>query len=171
MQRYFQLVQFVHASAHPRRRLQRTLQEAYQDVVDGLRNRRIPFVLHGAFALAAYGFERATADLDLLTSSEPARVEEVFSLMGALGAVPGQPGPRVARTAVDRGARHLAFNLSGWTIDFFLDPEFKALRRRAVRRRFGGRTVWVIARRDLVRRKRARGTKQDLADIERLEKG
>ena len=63
------------------------------------------------------------------------------------------------------------YNASGWRLDFFLEPpeRFAALKRRSVRRRFLRMVLPVISRSDLIRRKRARGTLQDRADIERLQ--
>lgn len=170
-ERYFQLVEGVHRMANPGPKIQRTLREAYADVVDELRRARIRFVLHGAFAMAAYGYERATKDVDFLVPWDPRTVRSVYAAMDRLRAVPGRPGPRTADLAMQKDARHVSFNLVGWTIDFFFEPRFRAIHSRAVRRRFGDRVIAVISRRDLAARKAERGTLQDLADIEKLEKG
>ncbi len=162
---YFELVEF--AANHGR--VHRSLEAAYRAVVDGLRRAKLPFLLHGAFAMAAYGHARATADLDLLVPADPAVLESLYRLMARLGAVPARPGPQTAADAIKRKPLHVSFNLSGWTFDFFPDPAFATLLSRATRHRFGGRTVRVISRADLLRKKRARGTLQDRADIEALE--
>lgn len=170
-ERYFKLVEGVHRMANPGPKIQRTLLEAYDDVVDALRRARIRFALHGAFAMAAYGYERATRDVDLLVPLDPRTVRAVYAAMDRLGAVPAPPGPRTAEEALRKDARHVSFNLAGWVIDFFFDPGFDTILSRAVRRRFGNRVIAVISRRDLAKRKAARGTLQDLADIENLKKG
>lgn len=166
---YFDLVEGVHRLANPGPKIQRTLVEAYGDVVDALRRAKVPFVLHGAFAMAAYGFERATRDVDLLVPKGPRMVRSVYAAMERLGAVPAPPGPRTAEDALKRDARHITFNLAGWLIDFFFDSKFDGIRSRAARRRFGNRMVAVIDRGDLAARKAERGTLQDLADIEKLQ--
>jgi len=165
---YFDLVEGVHRMANPRPKVQRTLLEAYADVVDALRRARIRIVLHGAFAMAAYGYERATRDVDFLVPLGPQTVRAVYKVMDGLGGLPAHPGPRTADLAIRKDARHVSFNLAGWLIDFFFDADFDALSARAVRRRFGNRVIDVISARDLTERKAGRGTLQDLADIERL---
>ncbi len=167
-ERYFDLVEGVHRMANPGPNLQRTLLKAYVDVVDALRHSGVKFVLHGAFAMAAYGYERATRDLDLLVSVEPETILTVYAVMDELKGVPARPGPRTADEALRKGARHVSFNLAGWLVDFFFDAEFDTILSRAVRRRFGHRVINVISAQDLAVRKAARGTLQDLADIERL---
>ena len=167
-ERYFELVEGVHRMANPGPKIQRTLLEAYADVVDALRRAGIRFILYGAFAMAAYGYERATKDVDLLVSLEPNPVRTVYAVMDELGGVPIRPGPRTADEALRKGARHVSFNLAGWLIDFFFDADFDAILSRAVRRRFGNRVIDVISVRDLAERKAERGTLQDLADLEKL---
>ncbi len=167
-ERYFALVEGVHRIANPGPKIQRTLLQAYDDVVDALRRARIRFVLHGAFAMAAYGYERATKDVELLVPMGPDTIRAVYALMDGLKAVAAHPGLRNADEAVRSNARHVSFNLHGWLIDFFFDEELDAIRSRAVRRRFGNRVIDVISARDLAERKAERGTLQDLADIERL---
>lgn len=167
-ERYFELVEGVHRMANPGPKLERTLLEAYADVVDALRRARVPFVLHGAFAMAAYGYERATKDVDLLVPANPATFRKIYAVMDRLKSVPAHPGPRTAGDALRKDAHHVSFDLAGWLIDFFFDAKFRTIRSRAVRRRFGHRVIDVISARDLAARKAERGTLQDLADIERL---
>lgn len=168
-ERYFDLVEGVHRMANPDPKIQRTLLEAYADVVDALRRAGIRFVLHGAFAMAAYGYERATRDVDFLIPLDARTVRAVYAVMDRLAGVPARPGPRTADQAVQKDARHVSFNLAGWLIDYFFDPDFDAILSRARRRRFGNRVIAVISARDLAKRKAERGTLQDLADIEKLE--
>jgi len=168
-ERYFDLVESVRRMAgNPGPRIQRTLHDAYGDVVDALRRENVRFLLHGAFALAAHGHERATKVVDLLVAVNPRTVRAVYAAMKELRGIPAQPAPRTADEALRRGARHVTFTLGGWLVDFFFDPEFDALLSRSVRKRFGDRVVDVISVRDLVERKAERATLQDLADIERL---
>ena len=167
--RIFGLMDMAYRIRSPGRKFQRTLYEAFEDVVRALRKHEVPFMVHGAWALAAYGFERATIDVDFLVPGDAEAVERVFALMKKLKAVPTSPGPQSATQAIARGSRHIQFNLLGWTVDFFFDREFAALRRRAKRKKFGDQVVYVISPGDLKSRKRARGTDQDLVDIKRLE--
>jgi Nucleotidyl transferase AbiEii toxin, Type IV TA system len=165
---YFDLVEGVHRMANPGPKVQRTLLEAYRALVDACRRSKIRFVLHGAFAMAAYGHERATRDVDFLVPADQRTVRTLFAAMDRLGAVPARPGPQSADEALRKHSDPASFNLAGWLIDFFFDRRFKSICSRAVRRRFGNRLISVISRRDLASRKAERGTLQDLADIEKL---
>ncbi|MGQ0796411.1 MAG: hypothetical protein ACT4OI_00890 [Methanobacteriota archaeon] len=78
-ERYFDLVEGVRRMANPGPTTRRTLLEAYADVVDALRRTGIRFVLHGAFAMAAYGYERATKGVDLLVPFGPGAIHTVYA--------------------------------------------------------------------------------------------
>ena len=158
IQRAFDLARLGAKVARPE--TMRTPEEVLPAVVKALRRRRVPFLIHGAWALAAYGFARATEDFDFLILLDERNVRRLERAMADLHAVRVAPGSAV----------HVMFNAYGWRLDFFLEPPrgFVALQRRGVRRRFLRMVLPVIAKADLVRRKRARGTLQDRADIERL---
>jgi hypothetical protein len=128
--------------------------------VAALRRRRVPFLIDGSWALAAYGSPRATDSFDFLVSVEATHVRRLERAMADLGGIPLKPEART----------HVMYNAFGWRLDFFLEPpkRFAALRRRASRRRFLRMVLPVISRQDLIRRKLARGSLQDRADVERL---
>jgi hypothetical protein len=137
-----------------------TPEEVLTATVRSLRRHRVPFLVHGAWALAAYGYARATNDFEFLAVLDNGALRRLESAMQGPGAFLSRPSPR----------KHLAYNASGWHLDFFLEPpkRFAALKRRSVRRRFLRMVLPVISRPDLIRRKLARGTLQDRADVERL---
>ena len=144
--------------AHPE--ILHTPEKVLASTVRALRRRRVSFLVHGAWALAAYGHPRATDDFDFLVSVEATHVRRLERAMADLGAFRLKP---VART-------HVMYDAFGWRLDFFLEPPkiFAALRRRSSRRRFLRMVLPVISRQDLIRRKLARGSLQDRADVERL---
>ncbi len=144
--------------AHPE--VLRPPEQVLTATVRSLRRHRVPFLVHGAWALAAYGYARATDDFDFLVVLDTAAVRRLDRAMENLGAFPLQPSSRT----------HLTYNAFGWRLDFFLEPpkRFTALLGRSVRRRFLKMILPVISREDLIRRKLARGTLQDRADVDRL---
>ena len=144
--------------AHPE--VLRTPEQVLTATVTALRRGGVPFLVHGAWALAAYGYPRATDDFDFLVVLEDRSVRGLVRAMDDLRAVPLRPSART----------HVAYNAFGWRLDFFLEPKrrFSSLRSRSVRRRFLKMVLPVISREDLIRRKLARGTLQDRADVERL---
>lgn len=104
--------------------------------------------------MAAYGYERATKDVDFLVPAGPETVRALYRVMDGLKAVPARPEPRTADEALRKNARPISFNLSGWLIDFFTDDKFDAIRSQAARRRFGNRVIDVTSVRDLTRGRR-----------------
>ena len=158
IQRAFDLSRLGVKVAHPE--TLRTPETVLAATVRALRRRRVPFLVHGAWALAAYGYARATEDFAFLVSIEATHVRRLEQAMEDLGAFRLKPAART----------HVMYNASGWRQDFSLETpkRFAALRRRSSRRRFLRMTLPVISRQDLIRRKLARGTLQDRADVERL---
>ena len=153
----------------PGKRIQRSLYEVFDDVVTALRKRKVPFMLHGAWALAAYGYERATMDVDFLVPRDEKTLSAVFDIMKELRAIPIRGGPQNAEQALARHSRHVQFYLFGWEVDFFPDPDFAKLAKRKGRRKVGDHVVPIIAAKDLKARKLERGMDQDIVDVRRLE--
>ena len=144
--------------AHPE--VLRTPEQVLTATVRALRRRRVPFLVHGAWALAAYGYPRATDDFDFLVVLEESALRGLTRAMDDLRAVPLRPS----------GRTQVAYDAFGWRLDFSLEPKgrFASLVRRGVRRRFLTMVLPVISKKDLIRRKLARGTLQDRADVGRL---
>lgn len=158
VERAFDLSRLGAKVAHPE--IPRTPEIALTSTVRALRRRRVPFLLHGAWALAAYGYARATEDFDFIVSIDKANVRRLERAMDDLGAFRLKPAART----------HVMYNALGWRLDFFLEPSkrFAGLRRRSTRRRFLRMVLPIVSREDLIRRKLARGSLQDRADVERL---
>ena len=160
IQKAFDLSRLGTKIARPR--VLRTPEQVLTATVRSLRKNRVPFLIHGAWALAAYGFARATDDFDFLAVLENEALQRLEAAMRGIGAFLLRPSSRA----------HITYNAFGWRLDFFLESRlrFSALERTSVRRRFLRMVLPVISRADLIRRKRARGTLQDLADIARLQR-
>lgn len=159
IQKAFDLSRLGKKIASPR--ILRTPEDVLTATVRSLRRHRVPFLVHGAWALAAYGYARATDDFDFLAILDERALRRLDSAMREIGAFPLRPS----------SPTHIMYNAFGWRLDFFLEAprRFAALKRRSVRRRFLRMVLPVISRKDLIQRKRARGTLQDRADIERLQ--
>ncbi len=144
-----------------------------QDFVDLLRafsDHGVEHIVVGAHALAAHGHIRATKDLDVWIRPTPENARRAYRALGAFGApltelkeadlaTPGvtfQIG--VAPVRVD-----ILTQIDGVTFDEAWAERLPA--------RFGGVETSVLSREHLIRNKRASGRLQDLADIERLERG
>ena len=54
------------------------LNEDYKELLHALSDERVEFLLVGAYALAAYGYPRATVDIDIITEASGAAPLETY---------------------------------------------------------------------------------------------
>jgi hypothetical protein len=144
-----------------------------QDFVDLLHAfgaERVEYLVVGAHALAAHGHVRATRDLDVWIRPSADNAAHAYRALAAFGAPMGQieeadlstPG-----TVVQIGVAPVRIDVLT-TID---GVDFDEAWRDKVATTFGAVPTFVLSREHLIRNKRASGRLQDLADIERLERG
>ena len=145
----------------------------HQDFVDLLRSfadHGVDAIVVGAHALAAHGHVRATKDLDVWIRPSIENATRAHQALAAFGAPLNDleiedlatPG-----TVFQIGVAPLRIDIltaiDGVTFDEAWADKVPA--------HFGGVPVFVLSREKLVRNKRASGRTQDLADVERLERG
>lgn len=144
-----------------------------QDLIELLRAfsvHGVEFLVVGAHALAAHGHVRATKDLDVWIRPTVENADRAYRALAAYGA------PLTELTAEDLTIDGTVFQIGvapnridvltaidGVTFDEAWPARMEA--------KFGGEPVAVLSREHLIRNKRASGRTQDLADIERLERG
>ena len=139
-------------------------------IVRALDAKGIPYALCGGLAMAAHGFPRATQDVDLLVPEQ--RMDDARAALRPLGYrretgwldfASGRVRMfRIVKLDADAGD-FLAVDLlaaSGDLAGVWED-------RRQWQTRDG--LLWVVSREGLIAMKRARSSKQDMADIEKLE--
>ncbi|MEO6080491.1 MAG: nucleotidyl transferase AbiEii/AbiGii toxin family protein [Steroidobacteraceae bacterium] len=144
------------------------LNNDYKEMLQCLSEENVKFLLVGAYAVAAYGFPRATKDIDILV--RPTR-DNASSLMRALSRF-GAPLGGVS--ADDFSTEGVVFQIgnSPRRIDILTRISGVEFQQAYERRRIvelEGIEVPVISLKDLIVNKRATGRTQDLADAERLE--
>ena len=144
------------------------LNEDYRDMLQCLLEEKVRFLLVGAYAVAVYGYPRATKDIDIFVRAAP---ENATSLMRALARF-GAPLSEVS--AADFATEGIIFQIgsSPRRIDILtrisgVDFEQAYANRQTVS--VEGMDVPVISLDDLVTNKRASGRTQDLADLEKLQ--
>lgn len=143
------------------------LNKDYREMLQYLSDEGVKFLLVGAYALAAHGFPRATKDIDFFVW---ANAENGVSLLRALERF-GTPIKDLS--AADFAAEGAVFQIGVGPrrIDIRTRIDgvtFLAAYARRSTIRLEGLDVPVISRHDLIANKRATGSTQDLADIERL---
>lgn len=144
----------------------------YTELLSILNAHSVKYLVIGAYAVAIHAQPRATKDLDILVKADPENAKAVFAALAEFGApLEGltsadfeEPGPffRMGREPVSvdilTAIPGVAFD-AAWlrrVVDVF-DAEINL-------------RVNFISREDLLAAKRAAGRRQDLADIEAIEK-
>ena len=143
----------------------------FVDLLECLNERRVDYLVVGAFALSQAGLPRATGDLDVLVRADPANATRVLAALEAFGA-PLQ----AAHVTVDD------FAVPGATYQIGLPPRridvltalsgigFDEAWQTRVERKIGAATVPFLGRDALLKNKRASGRPKDLADVAALER-
>lgn len=150
-----------------------------QGILEALVAEGVEFLLIGGVAVGFHGYVRATKDVDVVPSPDPANLERLAKVLRELGAkVEGSeefddselPDP------LDPGALGLGGN---WVLSTRLgrfdvmqwigeDGLWQRLSPNAVSAEVGELTVWLVNYEDLIALKREAGRPEDLADIKRL---
>ena len=155
----------------------------FEPLFRALNQRGGRYVVVGGLATVLHGYARLTADVDLVVdlSPEPAR-KTIDALLG-LGFVPRAPvdaagfaDPVVRQRWADENGMQVFSLVDGANpmrvVDLFVRSpiDFEALWSRAETMALDATTVRVAALDDLIALKREAGRRQDLDDIEQLER-
>ncbi|MBI3180652.1 MAG: hypothetical protein HYZ28_00665 [Myxococcales bacterium] len=144
-----------------------------QDFVDLLRafsDHRVEHIVVGAHALAAHGHVRATKDLDVWIRPSPENAGRAYRALAAFGA----PLTDLYEEDLATPGTTFQIGVAPVRIDILTQVDgvgFEEAWKARVPASFGGIPTAVLSREHLLRNKRACGRLQDLADIERLERG
>ena len=124
----------------------------------------IPYALVGALTLGVYGQGRATRDADLLIDGLPETLTTLRSHVGRLGFSVDeawlQSNPGISDT-------HLRLMRHGIPVDLMLprDEHDRSACKRRIERRFGKRSLWVVAPEDFILQKIKAGRPRDFDDV------
>lgn len=144
--------------------------EELRELISRLNAAGLDYALCGGLAMAAHGWPRATMDIDLLilesdyTAVRDVARESGFDIENPEFTVAGGK-IRIRRLVKIAGAEAIPLDLI--VVGPLTDAVWQT--RRKVEDERG--PVWVVSPDGLLQMKRLRGSKQDLADIERIEGG
>jgi hypothetical protein len=155
----------------------------YLDLFRALDAHGVRYAVVGGLAMNLHGVPRLTMDVDLLVDLGDGNLRAFLRAAGELGLKPGVPVPLTdlldpvrRQTWIDEKGM-VAFPMrppdpTGPTVDLLVAPAIDVQRAigRAERRDLGGIPVALAAVADLIGLKQAAGRRQDLADIEHLER-
>ena len=144
----------------------------YRELLSILNAHRVKYLVIGAYAVAIHAQPRATKDLDILVKADPENAKAVFAALAEFGA------PLEGLTSADFEEPGPFFRMGREPVGVDIltaipGVEFDAAWPRRVEDVFDEETnlrANFISREDLLAAKRAAGRRQDLADIEAIEK-
>jgi hypothetical protein len=141
----------------------------FSDLLSTFNAHGVEYLVVGAHALAAHGLIRATKDLDVLVRPSPANAPRVLAALTAFGA------PLQDLTEQDLCTPGLIFQIGVppvriGVITVIDGVEFEDAWRSRVTVSLAGVEVPVLSRHHLIVNKSTAGRKQDLADVEWLER-
>jgi predicted nucleotidyltransferase len=148
------------------------------ELLDRLVDGGVRFVLVGDLAVNAWGYLRATRDVDLVPDPDPENLNRLGAALLELGArvetADGTLGGDALRTFLRAGDRTLVLTELGH-VDVLQGspqvPDFATLAADAVEVEIGGRSVRVCSLERLLDMKRASDRPRDRDDLEALEAG
>ncbi len=149
------------------------LEQELEHLISALDDEGIEYAICGGLAVAIHGYPRATRDIDLLVRKEALeRVESAVAKAGftlVSGIIPFNAGQELERN-VYRISKARGEDLL--TLDLLLVPPFlEDVWKSREKYRVGEHDYWIVSREGLIKMKRIAGRPQDLADLDRLEKG
>lgn len=139
----------------------------YSDMLKALENCEVEFLLVGAYAVASYGYTRATGDLDLWVNPTQQNAAKVWKALEQFGA------PRSRVTVED-------FSSADWVFQIGAEPmridiltgvdalEFDSAMKRSTKVKLGDFTIPAICLEDLIKNKIQTGRPKDKLDVSEL---
>jgi predicted nucleotidyltransferase len=144
------------------------LNEDYKEMLQCLLEENVRFLLVGAYAVAVYGYPRATKDIDIFVRAAPDNASSLMKALARFGA------PLSDVSEADFSTEGIVFQIgnSPRRIDILTRISGVEFERAYANRKtvsVAGMDVPIISLEDLIANKRATGRTQDLADIEKLQ--
>jgi predicted nucleotidyltransferase len=144
------------------------LNEDYRDMLHALSDEKVKFLLVGAYALAAYGYLRATMDIDIWVMPSHQNADAVLRALRRFGA----PLHNLTKEDLQKEGTIFQIGVAPRRIDIITAAsglQFDETYRRSLSVNIEGIEVHIPAIDDLICNKRAVGRTKDLADAEELE--
>lgn len=141
----------------------------FRELFELLNANNVRYLLLGGYAVGAYGYPRATNDLDVFVSDDHENVEHVTDALAAFGFPESQKTIDAflqPRSMLEMGVEPMKIRIMNFADGINFDEAFD----RKTVFNIAGINVNVLSRVDLIANKKAVGRHKDLDDVERLEK-
>jgi len=145
------------------------LNQDYKDMLSLLLENGVDFLPVGAYALAAHGFPRATADIDIFVRPSKENAKHVFKTLSEFGA----PLKNISISDFESPGIILQIGVEPRRIDMITEIDGLTFDEAAKGKDIvdiEGLSIPVISKRTLIINKRATGRDKDRLDAENLEK-
>ena len=146
------------------------LNKDYKDILLSLSNRKVKFILVGAYAMAAHGYPRSTMDIDLWIMPD---LENALLVLEALEDF-GAPSDNLSPEDLLKKDIVFQIGIAPRRIDILTSVdglEFENAFLNSEKVEIEEIPVHVLSVSDLIKNKRSTGRTKDLADAETLEEG
>ena len=144
------------------------LNRDYKEMLSLLQDRKVEFIVVGAYGLAAHGFPRSTGDIDIWVNPTEVNALRVYAALAEFGA------PLSGITPKDFTQPGVVFQIgvAPCRIDILTrisgDIAFEDAVVRKSEVTVGDISFPVLSREDLIANKKATGRSKDLLDVEQL---
>ena len=143
--------------------------EELKTLTQTLENRGVEYALCGGLAMAVHGYVRATVDIDLVVLSSD--LTPVFEIVRGLGYDIEAKPMRLAqgKVIIHRLSKVVSGSKDILSVDLIVaSEEIESVWESREKVKLEHGVVTVVSRQGLMDMKQLRGSKQDMADIERL---
>ncbi len=145
------------------------LNQDYKDMLFLLIEKKVDFLLVGAYALAAHGLPRATADIDIFVKPSPNNAIHIIEVLTEFGA----PLDNVSKLDFEKPGTILQIGVKPRRIDIITEIDgltFDEAKKGKSIVDIEGLSIPVISKINLIKNKQATGRDKDRLDAENLEK-
>ena len=140
----------------------------FRDMLSAFNAERVEYLVVGAYAMAQYGYVRATGDLDFWIQRTPENADRVLGALAAFGAPKGIVSRRdllktdiVVQVGVEPSRVDILTSVNGL--------EFEEAYEDRTETEVGGVRVPFVSLTHLIQNKRATGRERDRADVAMLQ--
>ncbi len=142
------------------------LSNDYLEIVELLKTHHVEFVIVGAYAMGAYGYVRATGDMDIWVRPDAGNAKKLMKALAAFGA----PLDDIASKDFTRTGIVFQIGVAPLRIDILTSIDGVSFADiQPEQHDIGGITAPVIDLKHLILNKQATGRLRDLADCEELQ--
>ncbi|MBN1693866.1 hypothetical protein JW879_00515 [candidate division WOR-3 bacterium] len=141
----------------------------YEEFLDLLNKNRVKYAIVGAFALALYSKPRYTKDLDILVEPEEKNIKKLLDVLNEFGF----EKINIKTEDLTEKNQILQLGYEPVRIDILTSISgcsFEEIWNNKKKEKYGKTLAFFIGKKELVKNKKTVGRKQDIADIELLEK-